>query len=213
MRVEDNGHGIPTHLHERIFDPYFTTKAKGVGTGLGLAVVQGIVQNHGGMIDMHSLVGQGTSFEVYLPRIDDTPKAEFNSLQAGTAGSECILLVDDDPGLAELGAKLLRTLGYRVASHTDPKDALDAFRSDPSKYDVLITDMVMPTMSGADLSQALSGIQPGFPVIIYTGFGDSMEPETLRRIGVKKVLRKPITIYGLSKAIREVMSDSPGPAG
>ncbi|MCP4744745.1 MAG: response regulator [Desulfobacteraceae bacterium] len=205
LSVSDTGHGIPLHLHERIFDPYFTTKDKEVGTGLGLAVVCGIVQNHGGIIDMRSLPGKGTTFEVYLPRAHELTREQFSPPAIISTGKEHILLVDDDKGLSELGAKLLATLGYRVKFHTEPVQALSEFRKFKTRFDLVITDMIMPEINGESLSREILKIRPDIPVIIYTGFSDSINQERLDEIGVKKILRKPITINRLSKAIRQVL--------
>ena len=207
LSVSDTGHGIPGHLLERIFDPYFTTKAKGVGTGLGLAVVRGIVQNHGGIIDVQSKPGRGTTFQIYLPRVEGQSISEIKQLKQLRSGSERILLVDDESGLAELGAKLLSTLGYRVVSYSASQEALDAFRATPHDFDLLITDMVMPYINGKELASKVLALRPDLPVIIYTGFSDTVAPEEIKRLGVKAILRKPITIYGLSQAIRRVLED------
>jgi signal transduction histidine kinase/ActR/RegA family two-component response regulator len=205
LSVSDTGHGIPAHLHERIFDPYYTTKAKGVGTGLGLAVVRGIVQNHGGFIQVRSVVGQGTTFLIYLPRIEGKAQKEIKRLQMVGTGNERILLVDDDPGLAELGAKLLTALGYRAVAWIDSREALRDFRADPDAFDLVITDMIMPGLDGHSLAREMLAIRPGMPVIVYTGFGDVLDPETLLNLGICKILHKPITIYGLAQAIRQVL--------
>lgn len=205
LSVSDTGPGIPLHLRERIFDPYFTTKAKGVGTGLGLAVVRGIVQSHGGTIDLQSKKGKGTAFHIFLPRVEGHPKSEFKHLPMLRPGSERILLVDDEVGLAELGAKLLTALGYRVVFHTDPKAALAAFRKAPDDFDLIFTDMMMPELNGEQLSREILAVRPDIPIIVYSGFSDSVNQHTLETIGIKKWLRKPITIYGLSRAIRQVL--------
>ena len=211
LSVSDTGPGIPSHLHERIFDPYFTTKAKGVGTGLGLAVVRGIVQSHGGIIDLHSHKGKGTTFNIFLPRVEGHPSSELNHLPMLPTGKERILLVDDEVGLAELGAKLLHTLGYRTTYYTDPQAALEAFKAAPDSFDLMITDMIMPDMDGGKLSRHILDIQPDLPIIIYSGFSDTVNKEALMQIGIKKWLRKPITIYGLSRAIRQVLDERAGP--
>jgi signal transduction histidine kinase/ActR/RegA family two-component response regulator len=207
LSVADTGHGIPAHLHERIFDPYYTTKAKGVGTGLGLAVVRGIVQNHGGYIEVQSVVGEGTTFSVYLPRIEGKAQREFKRLQMLRTGNERIALVDDDAGLAELGAKLLTTLGYQVSSYIDPKILLQNFQTAPDAVDLVITDMIMPELNGQALARELLTIRPLLPVILYTGFGDAIDPEEIIKMGVKMILHKPITIYGLAQAIRQVLEN------
>jgi signal transduction histidine kinase/CheY-like chemotaxis protein len=205
--VSDTGHGIPEHLMERIFDPYFTTKAKGVGTGLGLAVVRGIVQNHGGIIDVRSEVPRGTTFMVYLPRVKSLELPELHQLQFLAQGNERILLVDDEDGLAELGAKLLTALGYRVTAYTSPEEALAAFRDHSNDFDLLITDMVMPKINGETLARQILSLRADLPVIVYTGFSDQIPAERIKQMGVKTVLRKPITIHSLSQAIRKVLME------
>jgi signal transduction histidine kinase/ActR/RegA family two-component response regulator len=210
--VSDTGHGIPEHLMDRIFDPYFTTKAKGVGTGLGLAVVRGIVENHGGLIEARSKVHQGTTFMVYLPRVQGRDLPELHQLQMLAQGNERILLVDDEEGLAELGAKLLTALGYRVTAYTSSEDALMAFHDHRDDFDLLITDMVMPKMNGETLAREILSLRADMPVIVYTGFTDQVSAEKIKQMGVRVVLRKPITIYSLSQAIRKViMEQSSGP--
>jgi signal transduction histidine kinase/ActR/RegA family two-component response regulator len=206
LTIADTGHGIPEHLVERIFDPYFTTKAKGVGTGLGLAVVRGIVQNHGGLIQVRSEPDHGTRFRVYLPRGQGQGTSEFHQYQRLGQGSGKILLVDDEEGLAELGAKLLTTLGYRVIAYTEPETALAAVREDTHAFDLVITDMIMPGMSGEDLAREIIALRPDMPIIVYTGYTDLVSTETIRQMGVKAVLRKPITLYGLSQAIQKVLT-------
>ena len=209
LTIGDTGHGIPEHLMERIFDPYFTTKAKGVGTGLGLAVVSGIVQNHGGVVHVESALHQGTRFKVYLPRAEGQEVPELQQFRLLRQGNEKILLVDDEEGLAELGAKLLTTLGYRVAAYTEPESALAAFRDDIQGFDLVITDMIMPKMSGEELVQKILSLRSDMPIIIYTGYTNMMAAEKIKRLGIKAVLRKPITIYGLSQAIQKVLNQRP----
>ncbi|MBI5551274.1 MAG: response regulator [Desulfobacterales bacterium] len=207
LGVTDTGHGIPEHLLERIFDPYFTTKAKGVGTGLGLAVVRGIVQNHGGIIDVKSRPGQGTEFKVYLPRVEGREIANGHQLQLLSLGNERIMLVDDEVGLADLGAKLLTALGYRAASYTSPEKALAELRERTGAFDLVITDMIMPVMSGEALAREILALRPDMPIIVYTGFSNMISADRIRQLGVKAVLRKPVTIFSLSQAIRKVLME------
>jgi signal transduction histidine kinase/ActR/RegA family two-component response regulator len=207
LSVTDSGHGIPEYLMERIFDPYFTTKAKGVGTGLGLAVVRGIVQNHGGIIDVKSRSDQGTEFRVYLPRVEGREIPEAQQIQLLSLGNEKILLVDDEEGLAELGAKLLTALGYRVSSYTSPEKALADLRDRIDHFDLVITDMIMPVMSGEALAKEILLLRPDMPIIVYTGFTNLVSADKIRQMGVKAVLRKPVTIYSLSQAIRKALME------
>lgn len=205
LSISDTGHGIPEHLMERIFDPYFTTKAKGMGTGLGLAVVRGIVQNHGGLIHAASNTGKGTRFKIYLPVSESHLLPEAQPFHLLSQGNERVLLVDDEEGLAELGGKLLAALGYRVSSFISAREALDAFCARPDDFDVIITDMVMPHMSGEALSKEILALRPEVPIIAYTGFSNLLAAEQVKMIGVKAVLQKPITIHGMSQAIRKVL--------
>ena len=205
LTVADTGHGIPHHLLDRIFDPYFTTKDKEVGTGLGLAVVRGIVQNHGGEIIIDSTPGAGTSVNIYLPRVEGRAAPEIKHLQSLRRGNERILLVDDEAGLAALGGRLLTSLGYRVTAHQTPQEALKNFEAAPEAFDLVVTDMMMPKMDGETLARRIHAIRPGIPVILYTGFNNAGTAERLRHLGIKAILRKPITIYGLSEAVRKVL--------
>jgi signal transduction histidine kinase/ActR/RegA family two-component response regulator len=205
LTITDTGQGIPGHLKDRIFDPYFTTKEKGVGTGLGLAVVQGIVQNHGGAITVESSQTRGTTFDIYLPRATIEVKSEIKTLKAIPDGNEHVLFVDDDQTLAELGGKLLTTLGYRVVTQTDPRKALELFRENPDAYDLVITDMIMPGLTGETLARQVSKYGPQTPIIVCTGFSDLVDTGQLAEAGIKGILHKPITIYQLAQVIRQVL--------
>jgi CheY-like chemotaxis protein len=206
LSVTDTGHGIDEFLMERIFDPYFTTKDKGVGTGLGLAVVRGIVENHGGIIDVQSRVNEGTTVRVYLPRIDGQSAVDQQLLQPLNHGHESILLVDDEQGLAALGAKLLTSLGYRVSAFILPEKALAAFSEDPARFDLVITDMIMPKINGEDLARQILALRPDTPLILYSGYTDMVSTERFKELGIRAVLRKPITIHALSRTVRQVLT-------
>jgi signal transduction histidine kinase/CheY-like chemotaxis protein len=205
LSISDTGHGISGHLRDRIFDPYFTTKEKGVGTGLGLAVVQGIVQNHGGAITVDSTPGDGTRFDIYLPRTTVEVKSEIKTLKAIPNGNERVLFIDDDTTLAELGGKLLSTLGYRVKTQSDPRKALESFHDNPGAFDLIITDMIMPGLTGDTLARKVTQLRRDIPIIACTGFSDLVDARQLTASGIRGILRKPITIYKLAQVIRQVL--------
>jgi signal transduction histidine kinase/ActR/RegA family two-component response regulator len=205
LSVIDTGHGIAGHLKDRIFDPYFTTKDKGVGTGLGLAVVQGIVQSHGGEITVASETGVGTRVDVYLPRATMEAKSEIKTLKAIPSGNETVLFIDDDLTLADLGGKLLTTLGYRVVTHSDPRKALELFRRTPDGFDLIITDMIMPGLTGDALAREVTKHRSDIPIIACTGFSDRVDADQLAQVGIRGILRKPITLYKLGRVIRQAL--------
>jgi signal transduction histidine kinase/ActR/RegA family two-component response regulator len=209
--IADTGHGIAPHLLNRIFDPYFSTKEKDVGTGLGLAVVQGIVQNHGGVIEVESTIGVGTRFFIYLPRVESEIKPELAALQSIPTGNESILFVDDDPTLAELGGKLLRTLGYSVVTETDPNKALARYMEHPGSFDLIITDLIMPGLTGDALAARILEDQPGMPIIVCTGFSERHGETEILAAGIRGMLYKPMTIYKMANVIRQAL-DATGPA-
>jgi signal transduction histidine kinase len=205
LTVADTGHGIPRHLIGRIFDPYFTTKEKDVGTGLGLAVVQGIVQNHGGIIDVSSVEGQGTRFDIYLPRVESAIKDEVKTLRALPKGHESILFVDDDPTLADLGGRLLTTLGYRVTTETVPQRALEIFLNRTESFDLVITDLIMPGLTGEALAAEILEHSPQTPILVCTGYSERLSEDQLIEIGLRGILYKPIAIHHLAQMIRQVL--------
>ena len=205
LTVADTGHGIPKHLIGRIFDPYFTTKEKDVGTGLGLAVVLGIVQNHGGVIEVSSTENLGTRFDIYLPRVESAIKDEVKTLQALPRGHENILFVDDDPTLAELGGRLLTTLGYRVVTETVPQRALETFLDRPEAFDLVVTDLIMPGLTGEALAGEILKHSPRTPILICTGYSERLSEDQLILIGLKGILYKPIAIHQLAQVIRQVL--------
>jgi signal transduction histidine kinase/ActR/RegA family two-component response regulator len=209
LTVADTGHGIPPHQINRIFDPYFTTKEKDVGTGLGLAVVQSIVQHHGGAIEVNSRPGQGTAVSIYLPRVETEVKNDIRTLKSIPNGNENILFVDDDPALAELGGKLLTTLGYRVATEIDPRSALEKFNQDPDFFDLIVTDLIMPKLSGESLAQNILEQRPEIPIIACTGYSEKLNEEHLIAGGIKGVLFKPITLYNMAQTIRQALDGEP----
>jgi signal transduction histidine kinase len=205
LTVRDTGHGMDAALMERIFDPYFTTKKTGEGTGMGLAVTMGIVKNHGGAIAVSSQPGQGTSFQVLLPRAIPDDRQAVETREALHTGNEHILFIDDEKALAVLGQKMLEALGYRVTAGTNSLEALELFRSQPDAFDLVITDMTMPGLTGRELTRELLSIRPDIPVLMCSGFAEFVNPNEAREAGIREFLMKPYVIGTLAKTIRKVL--------
>jgi signal transduction histidine kinase/ActR/RegA family two-component response regulator len=206
LEVIDTGHGMDPAVLERIFEPYFTTKDQGKGTGLGLSVAHGIVKSHGGDIRIYSKPGKGTTFRVYLPLFNNIA-TEYESIIEETAarGTEHLLLVDDEEQIVKLEQQVLQRLGYHVTIRTSSLDALETFRKQPQKYDLVITDMTMPNMTGIELAPELMHIRSDVPVILCSGFSEMITEERAKAIGVREYVQKPVAISVLAKTIRKVL--------
>ncbi|MFZ2631587.1 MAG: ATP-binding protein [Desulfosalsimonadaceae bacterium] len=209
LTVSDTGHGIPPETLDRIFEPYFSTKEKGVGTGLGLAVVHGIVQSFGGVVDVVSAPGEGTIFSVYLPRLDqfvEEPVIEAEPLPMG--GNERILLVDDEVMIVDFGEDALKSLGYQVVSASQSDEALQIFKDRPEAFDLVITDMTMPKMTGEVLAGEILKIRPDMPIILCTGFSERITREKAISLGFREFLMKPVKMKSLAESVHRVLSGS-----
>lgn len=206
--VRDTGCGIDEKIISRIFDPFFTTKKPGEGTGLGLAVVYGIIRNHGGTIFVESKRGKGTAFYVYIPTIPQTKEDADESKGAISGGKESILFVDDETSLTAIFKTQLEDIGYSVDAHNDPRAALDAFKRNPSGYDLVITDLTMPHMVGTGLASRLRKIRADVPIMLLTGAIDKIEQNYLRRHGICKMILKPIPLRKLAREIRQVLDEN-----
>jgi len=209
LAVKDTGHGMAPKVVKRIFEPYFTTKEKDVGTGLGLAMVHGITKNCGGTVLLQSKIGKGTAFYVYLPRSDsDQVRKETGgstAVQPAPTGAERILFVDDEPELVALGREMLTHLGYQVVAKSNGIEALKEFKKNPNHYDVVVTDMTMPKMTGEKLARELISMRPEIPIILCTGFNEQINEQKAKAIGIKAFLMKPLTLNRLAKTVRGVM--------
>jgi PAS domain S-box-containing protein len=204
--ITDAGCGIPTEIKDRIFDPFFTTKRPGEGTGLGLSVVHGIIVNHEGAITVSSEKEKGARFEVLLPIIDGSIIFQSGEdIQTIPSGSDRILFVDDEEVVVDANKRILKGLGYRVTSTMDSGDALVIFKKNPENFDIVITDMTMPYMTGAKLAGELLKIRPEIPIILCTGYSYLITPEKAREIGIKKFLMKPFSRREIAEAIRSVL--------
>ncbi|MFP5212352.1 MAG: PAS domain S-box protein, partial [Acidobacteriota bacterium] len=208
LRVSDTGHGMSTATLLRIFDPYFTTKAVGKGTGLGLAVVHGIVQRHGGEIRVWSELGQGTTFDVYLPLAEQSLQPDSDASLSPLQGTERILFVDDEPMIAEIGARMLKRLGYRVTAMSDPEEALSLFTADPQGFDLIVTDYTMPQLTGTELAVEMMKIRPDISVILCTGYSERVTPEMALQMGIRGFVMKPVERNVLARLVRAVLDDS-----
>jgi nitrogen-specific signal transduction histidine kinase len=205
LTVSDTGEGIKREIIHKIFDPYFTTKAVGKGTGMGLAIVHGIVKEHGGAITVYSEPGQGTTFHVFFPKIESGSEKQTVEFEELPRGNERILFVDDEKSLARLGKQMLERLGYEVDSRTSPLETLTAFRDHPDKFDLVITDMTMPQMLGDVLAKQVMEIRPGIPVILCTGFSYRIDEEKASAMGIKGFIMKPLAMRELAKTVREIL--------
>jgi CheY-like chemotaxis protein len=206
LTVADTGVGMDAVTLERIFEPFFTTKPPGRGTGLGLAVVHGIVQSHEGAVTVESQAGVGTTFHVYLPataaptalsgvnhdgRPTDPPRGK----------GELVLLVDDDPGVVRLGEHLLERLGYRVDGYTDPRAALNAFTAAPDRYGVVLTDLAMPDISGTEVARQVRAARPDMPVVLTSGYLNPAQDRRAGDYGAGEFLGKPFSLKSLAETL------------
>ncbi|MFW6147243.1 MAG: PAS domain S-box protein [Thermodesulfobacteriota bacterium] len=208
MSVRDTGHGMTSQVVEKIFDPYFSTKEKDKGSGLGLAVVHGIVKSHRGGIYVKSQPGMGTCFDVYFPRIEQKKElTNPETAQSFPAGHERVLFVDDDQALVHIAAEMLSHLGYDVKTAMGSNEALEFFRANPKGFDLVITDMSMPNMMGDTLSKEIMRIRPDIPIILCTGFSERISEEKAKAIGIKDFLMKPLAMGDLARRIRSVLKN------
>jgi PAS domain S-box-containing protein len=206
LTVRDTGHGMSPEILGRIFEPYFTTKAKGEGTGLGLAVTHGIVKNHDGAIYARSELGKGSTFEVYFP-VYEPGGFEIRpvSVEPLPQGTEHVLFVDDELPLLEIGKKILKRLGYEVDVRTSSLEALEAFRTRPQDYDLVITDLTMPNMTGDRLAREILAIRADMPIILCTGFSQVISPDQAKAMGIREMVMKPLTVRNLAETVRRVL--------
>ncbi len=213
LTVTDTGHGMDQETKARMFDPLFTTKKGNEGSGLGLNVVKKIVNEHNGAISVYTAPGDGTTFRVYFPRTG-TNKVNSSTIKSMPEtllhGSEKIMIVDDDHSVIAMEQELLKQLGYRVSCFINSPDALKAFQINPHDYDLVITDQIMPDMSGTELTEYCVQIRPDIPVILLTGYGDVINEQQALDIGVRRFIIKPLDINHFSRSIREILDNKPG---
>ncbi|MGM0576205.1 MAG: ATP-binding protein [Myxococcota bacterium] len=206
LSVRDTGAGMADEVLERLFEPFFTTKGVGEGTGMGLAVVHGVVRSHRGAITVTSEVGEGTTFRVWLPHAErpEEPRPAQRPRPV-VGGDERILFVDDEPTLVRLWKERLSRLGYDVSVCTSSVDALELFRATPHRFDLVISDQTMPLMTGDSLARQILRLRPELPVILYTGFSHAITAEQARAMGIREFLMKPLDLEEMAAAIRRVL--------
>ncbi|QTA89546.1 hybrid sensor histidine kinase/response regulator [Desulfonema magnum] len=209
LTVTDTGHGMEPHIIERIFDPYFTTKEVGKGTGMGLSVVHGIVMSHDGEIEVRSDPGQGTAFYIWLPVISVKAVSEPEPACSDPLprGSERILFVDDEEQITGMMTYALERLGYEITALNSSTDALELFRMEPDRFDLVITDMGMPRMPGDELAEQLLNIRPDIPIIICTGFSHRITEEKIKALGIRSLMMKPVCVRDVADTIRKVLDE------
>jgi PAS domain S-box-containing protein len=205
LAVSDTGHGIDPAVKERIFDPYFTTKRVGEGTGLGLSVVQGIIRAYGGAITVQSQLGKGTTFNVFLRSMEKQTPTGTEAKEPLCNGAERILFVDDEVVLAELGKELLGSLGYKVVTSNNGLEALETFRADPLGFDLVITDMTMPGLRGEELAREIIALRSDMPIILCTGYSELINESQAREMGIREFVTKPYMAASFVHTIRKAL--------
>jgi CheY-like chemotaxis protein len=212
LTVSDTGSGMDEATQRRVFEPFFTTKPPGEGTGLGLAVVHGIIESHDAVIRVASEPGKGTVFHLYFPAHGGTAveiEAEEKAVSYGRG--ERLLFVDDEEFLARLGQKTLTELGYEVEVAIRPASALAMVQADPQRFAVVLTDLTMPHMTGLQLASHLLQLRPTLPIILMTGYRASLTAERVRALGIRQLLLKPTTIHSLGTAVHKALSNGTAP--
>jgi len=205
LTVNDNGHGIAPEIKDRIFDPFYTTKQLDEGTGLGLSVVHGIVLDCGGMLSVDSTPGEGSTFDIFFPMIESGQDAEIVNRGALPTGNERILLVDDEKSHVEMCKQVLEHLGYQVTANTSSRDALNVFRARPDDFDLVVTDLTMPKMTGDFLAYEIKSIRSDMPVILCTGYAGNITPAKTKALGIKEVVMKPAVAEELAGSVRRAL--------
>jgi len=209
LSVADNGTGMTQSIQKKIFDPYFTTKEVGKGTGLGLAVVYGIIMEHKGDIKVYSKRGKGTAFNVYFPLMNKSTKPiSADQVQNLGTGTERILLVDDEISVANLEGQMLSRLGYQVTEQTNSFVAFNEFKTNPENFDLVISDMTMPNMTGDQLAKEILSIKPDIPIIICTGFSERINKNQAEKLGIKGYLMKPVVKSDMAQMVRKVLDEA-----
>jgi CheY-like chemotaxis protein len=208
LTVADTGTGIPPAVLDRIFDPFFTTKEVGAGTGLGLSLVHGIVTDLGGAIDVKSTLGAGTTFEIWLPVSGEVAAPEFEPERALPRGNgQIIMIVDDERPLVALAEEIIAQTGYEPIGFASSTAALAAFRADPERFDAVLTDEVMPDMTGTELAHSVRELQPAIPILLMTGYSGGKLVGQAAESGVSQVLRKPLRRRELAESLARVVND------
>ena len=206
LTVSDTGHGISQEKIDRIFDPYYTTKEVGRGTGMGLAVVHGIVEEHNGIIKVESELGKGTTFSIFFPVVAKEAIVETETDEQLPTGDERILFVDDEESIVKISSQRLKRLGYTVESTTSPVEALELLRSKPYQFDLVISDLTMPQMTGDKLVNEILNIRSDIPIILCTGFSQKMDENKAKKIGAADYIEKPIDKHDFAFTIRKVLA-------
>jgi PAS domain S-box-containing protein len=205
LTVSDTGPGVDPSIQGRIFEPFFTTKDLGEGTGMGLAVVHGIVLNHRGRIRLESQPGQGATFTVLLPRVEAAEQPASLERPAAPCGQESVLLVDDEEDLVLIGKRMLESLGYRVTALSSPGRALEIYQRQPDLFDCLVTDQTMPGLTGVQLASRIMAQRPGMPVVLCTGFSELITAEQAKALGISQFVMKPFVRFELAQAVRSAL--------
>jgi CheY-like chemotaxis protein len=207
LTVQDDGVGMSPEVKVKIFEPFFTTRRAGKGTGMGLSVVYGIVKSLHGAITVESELGVGSMFRVYIPKIEDTAITEGTAKNDTPRGAEKILFIDDEEFLTDWGKAALERLGYKVTAMNNSTEALNIFLSNPSQFDLVITDQTMPGVTGVQLSKRILEVRPDIPIVLCTGYSDHVSPEASSQIGIRQFLMKPSTRQELAQTIRNILDE------
>ena len=210
LTIKDTGKGMPQETLERIFDPFFTTREVGKGSGMGLAVLHGIIVAHDGVVDVTSEPGKGSVFTVFFPRVPDAESDEDDQERPIPQGSETILFVDDEEDIVGMRTRMLSHLGYRVLPATSPEQALDYITRGEERIDLLITDHTMPRMTGLQLAAKITATNPDLPIILCSGYSEAVTLEEAQQAGIRRFLAKPVDMRLLALAIREILPNRDG---
>jgi PAS domain S-box-containing protein len=205
LAVSDSGHGISPEVIDRIFDPFFTTKDRSEGTGMGLAVVHGIIKSYGGEITVESEPGKGATFNVFIPRVKTADIDEPEIKTELPSGTERVLVIDDEQGMVETLCRMLDRLGYQTSKRTSSVEALELFKAEPDRFDLVITDQTMPNITGMELAKTFMDIRPDMPIILCTGFSEKINEDSAKAMGISAFILKPIVMRDIAHTIRQVL--------